>query len=93
MTTIRMVQGKAVVKNRVYECMTRVQVGQFTVRVWSEVDEFAVGPDKRIVEALTLLPARSALEIGRELDTFDGIAAYEILDANGNGALVYPDWR
>lgn len=95
--TIRMVGGKAQVQaslpNRLYESMTRVLVGQFTVRVWRSLPAFGKGPDSDVLDALTLLPARTAKEIADVLDAIEGVEAYEVLDAGGNGVVVYPDWK
>jgi len=81
--------------NRIYESMTRIQHYQFTVRVWCRETEFnwrdKSGPRSEIVEALEHLPA-SPLLIAETLDAFSEVSAYEILDENGNGAIVYPDW-
>lgn len=78
--------------NRIYESMTRVQLGEYTIRVWQiEKGTITNGPDRYITEALNVCPP-SVLLISETLDQFPDVSAYEILDANGNGAIVYPDW-
>lgn len=84
--------------NRVVEVMTRRVVGPYTIRVWSKVnaDVHKIGPDNRVNRALSLLHEFSGTKaimdaidrLGPEL-----VAAYEILNHNGNGTVVYPDWN
>ena len=90
-------------KNRVYESMTRVVMGQFTVRVWCIEKEISYegtfidyellkfGPRQEIMDAIAGL--YTAQDISEALDKFPRVSAYEILDRNGNGAIVYPDWK
>ena len=78
-------------KNRVYEMMTRVICGLYVVRVWSESDIFLGGPDSQVVDALE--GVEYASDVAFALDQLEHVAAYEILDEDGNGALVYPDWK
>lgn len=79
--------------NRLYETMTRVVVGAFIVRVWRCAACLSVGPDIEVKQALTEIPMQDVATIAGVLDGFTGIEAYEILDGDGNGALVYPDWK
>lgn len=72
--------------------MTRVIAGVYTVRVWRSVDKVTQGPDREVATAIRQAPPTFA-GITAALDTLSDIAAYEVLDANGNGALVYPDWK
>lgn len=92
-----MKSGRAVMapvaKNRLYESMTRVRVGDFTVRVWVSEGGLYVGPNKVVKEKLEYLPARTMAEVAVVLDGIDGVEAYEILDRDGNGVVVYPDWK
>lgn len=83
-------------KNRQYETMTRVQLRGYTVRVWTTVPEFTMGPDERVIAALSIpeqLRTVPPQEIAATLDCLDNIAAYEILDKHGDGGIVYPDWK
>ena len=78
--------------NRVYESMTRVEVGGFVVRVWMPETTFTMGPNQLVLEALKDLGAAAyPKEIVALLDAIKP-AAFEILDGDGNGGLVYPDW-
>lgn len=71
------------------------QVG--CVRVWrSEASlEAACNPDRsdiyRVMEALG--PEASTQEIITALDRLPRIEAIEVLDAEGCGALLYPNWE
>lgn len=91
--------------NRMTEMMTKVSLSHLcTVRVWSIAKEGDTGPDDRVVKALN--EARQMARAGA-MDVFvrdsavdaiealgpDVVAAYEILDERGNGAVVYPDWK
>ena len=78
--------------NRVHESMTRVLAGVYTVRVWRTVDKLTIGPDREVATAIRQAPPTFA-GISAALDALSDIAAYEILDANCNGAIVYPDWK
>lgn len=76
-------------KNRQYESMTRIIVDQWTVRVWFTEYELTHGPNYHVIAAVTSAPVGG---IAEALDKISGVAAYEILDKDGNGAVVYPDW-
>ena len=75
--------------SKIYESMTRAVVGDFVVRVWKSESVPTYGPSKEITDALQGSPPD---EIRKTLDAISGIAAYEILDANGNGLVTYFDW-
>ena len=76
--------------NRCYETMTRVVCGEFVVRVWRTTAGLSTGPD---VEVVAALQNRVSGDISKALDALPNVAAYEILNANGNGCVVYPDWH
>lgn len=78
--------------NRQYESMTKVVKGDLVVRVWRTEDKFTSGKNKDIQIAIALADT-SYGAISESLDSLPNIAAYEILDKDGNGALVYPDWN
>ena len=78
--------------NRVHETMTRVLAGIYAVRVWRAVDKATQGPDREVAAAIRQASPTFA-GLTAALDALTDVAAYEILDANGNGALVYPDWK
>lgn len=76
--------------NRVVESMTRVVTNLGVVRVWRTID------GARHVDGLELLGERawgSERELGEAIEKFSDVAAYEILDGDGNGVVVYPDWN
>jgi hypothetical protein len=78
--------------NRQYESMTKVVKGDLVVRVWRTETSFTGGENHDIIVAINKTDEDyHALSIA--LDSLPDIAAYEILDKNGNGALVYPDWN
>lgn len=78
--------------------------GGWRVRVWVTADKFTMGPDMRVQDILLSVVPRIdpeapnvAIEcVAATLDQLHAegvpIAAYEILNDDGDGALVYPDW-
>lgn len=81
-------------KNRCYEQMTKVHIGRYRVRVWTTTLNFICTPDLRILTLANELDHRNPAPyiISQELDKLPNIAAYEILDTEGHGIVVYPDW-
>lgn len=79
--------------NRQYESMTKVVKGDLVVRVWRTEKSFTGGENHDIKAAINRVDVASKLGISIALDNLPNIAAYEILDKDGNGALVYPDWN
>lgn len=97
--------GEPRTKNRVVEMMTRIhfpliggkETGGVTLRVWSECDPYnpTMGPDPTIEGVLNpsmggLMMLLSGLH---KLAFIHPITAYEVLDRDGNGIVVYPDWK
>ena len=81
-------------KNRVYERMTKVQCLGWTVRVWSSVPGFQMGPDPEIRQFVSRWDGQNPELIATGLcRCYPCIAAVEVLDAAGNGGLIYPDWK
>jgi hypothetical protein len=78
--------------NRCYETMTRVVVGVYTVRVWTETMYQKFGPNEEVVNAMYLLHDVTPGSISAVIDGLDDISAYEILDKDGNGSVTYPNW-
>ena len=74
---------------KLYESMTRVVAGDFVVRVWKSESVPTYGPSQDITDALQ---GSHPGEIRKTLEAIPDIAAYEILDANGNGLVAYFDW-
>ena len=78
---------------RIDEMMTKVQCGRYAIRTWTQVPSFRFGPDLDVELALRRLgDAPERRVIIAALDAVPNMNAYEILDADGNGALVYPEW-
>lgn len=83
--------------NRQVEFMSRFQIGGLTVRVWSTSGQtVTMGPDPLVETAINDLGAISPTTVAKALDKLHAdtgmVAAYEILDKDGNGVVVYPDW-
>lgn len=85
--------------NRIYESMTRAIGWEHIVRVWREEASFKSGPDeeiRRLLQNVRLERLKGSLEVARisqVLDALPRIAAYEILNQDGDGVVVYPDWK
>lgn len=86
-------------KNRQHETMTMKPVQSFRVRVWRTEQEFKFGPDPEVLDALSLLLVKYRFDrltpelIADAIEPLERVAAYEILDLNHNGVIVYPDWN
>ena len=84
--------------NRVCERMVKVIGDQLIFRVWVTADQnFAVDIKKleQVLESLKMIDASEEnikLAIC-EIEKLDNIAAVEILNNQGNGILLYPNWN
>lgn len=84
--------------NRQYESMTRIVHCGLVVRVWRTERIPVFGPDIRVVAAIISVPYSVSKvivvkDICDTLDKLEDIAAYEVLDNQGNGLVTYPDWK
>jgi hypothetical protein len=84
---------------RVYELMRRVSVGSLTIRLWIDADEGLCEQCEELADELALCAATLADEEDEPMvlaeklaNTLRNLNAVEVLDGNGNGGLVYPDW-
>jgi len=84
--------------NRVCERMVKVIGDQLIFRVWVTADQnFEVDIKKleQVLESLKMIHASEEnikLAIC-EIEKLDNIAAVEILNNQGNGILLYPNWN
>lgn len=78
----------------VFESITRVVTeSDYVVRVWhDEASEAAYDARHNAITELIRANAVSRDAIASAIRTLDGWAAYEIIDAYGNGRVVYRDW-
>lgn len=79
--------------NRIHESMTRIRTARWKIRVWRT--ENGPGPynnDDIKVVGNTILASHTTEEIGKVIEALPRIAAYEILDRDECGVVVYPDW-
>lgn len=85
-------------KNRVWESMTVLRTSGSKVRIWREHSEFKRGPDEDLMdfwnkEGMRILRTYGAQQFMTQLEhDFPTITAIEVLDRDGDGALLYPDW-
>lgn len=79
---------------RFYEMMTKVSFTNYIVRVWTAVPEPVMGPDPNVLYSLGKMNVAHAKfsDIKRKLEEVPDIMAYEILDIEGNGAVIYTEW-
>jgi hypothetical protein len=93
-------------KNPVWETMTKVErrfvftenVQTIVIRVWRQEDNFALGPDREIVDILNAVHLRSYHTVEERMRALvfsvkdlPRIADVEVL-VNGQGVCHYPDW-
>ena len=86
-------------KNPQYESMRAFSSGEHRIRVW--ITETAIGGQDAANDIASSLSEQMSELVGWSLlaklgfiSTYDDrIAAVEVLDSLGNGALVYPDWK
>lgn len=83
-------------KNRVCERMVKFQGDHLTFRVWVTANQqFQVGISD-IVDLLNSfkeLPETEARSCLEKIEELDNIAAAEVLNTDGQGYLLYPDWN
>lgn len=82
-------------KNPVYETMTKVELHGCKVRVWREEKSLCLGPDTEIAAIIRdcIENRWSCREIARNIASLPRVAAVEVLHADGNGLVHYPDWH
>jgi len=81
----------AAAKNRIMESMTRVETTNYVVRVWRNEPDLLPKANDDIVRALAGLEERR--DIIEALEALPEVVAIEVLDRQGNGVLLYPDWN
>ena len=95
-------EPKPVALNPLTEMMTKIVFNpslsnERTLRVWSIAKAGQCGPDKRILKALGSYryPSNVAAHVRPLMDArgHKVVAAYELLDKNGQGFVHYPDWK
>lgn len=92
--------------NRQIESMTRLKVARLTIRVWRTEEQSAVIDNRDLlywqsrwkgnvtdVEFSKEYEGALMTKLAEELEKFPRIAAIEILNLDGNGILIYPDWK
>lgn len=90
----KMVEGCKRPPNRVYESMTKVVRFGLTVRVWHEAETFTMGPNTEVRDFINKWDGNGPKEFAHEMaEKISGIAAIEIINVDGCGALLYPDWK
>jgi len=79
--------------NLLYESMTRIQWGAWTIRVWRQFEAGDVvdnGDIHEVVESEVRLAW--AGDVVKRILKLDRVNAVELVDASGNGTVVYKDW-
>lgn len=79
------------------ESMTRIVLGNYTVRVWREEPDLVVEPSNEdlIREAEFFYRydvGGRRMELLKRLLEFPRVNAVEVIDLNGDGDVVYRDW-
>jgi hypothetical protein len=73
--------------------MTCVETNVGRVRVWREANVFGERPGDDLEEVLAETSWKSMKDVAARIEDYAGVAAYEVVDADGNGWVVYPDWK
>ena len=81
-------------KNRCYESMTRLRVCGYNVRVWRTEEKIGeVNNTDLHAYAIGLIGVELArADLLDAFASFRDVAAVEVTDDTGDGALIYPDW-
>ena len=82
-------------KNRVVEMMYRRELKNFVVRHWSDIDTIDYDQLRAVLDDHSddIPGSLSLSDIAEDVAALPGIAAVEVLDRDGNGIVVYPDWH
>lgn len=79
----------------VIESMTRIARHGYTFRIWRK-EESVEGQhdnsDLRWVFALKKITPKNVREFAVKLAQMPRVNAVEVVDGNGNGILIYPEW-
>jgi len=80
--------------NRQLESITKGTTERFTVRVWRTEDSLdGINNSDIQSEIKKCHYYQTHQQVAEDLEKFPRVAAVEVLDTNGNGIVVYPDWK
>lgn len=81
--------------NKLYESMTKAVLNQhgWSMRVWRNESKFTSGPDPEVISTVINNFNRPPMIVAEEVAKLPRVEAVEVLDQDGNGSLIYPDWR
>jgi len=84
--------------NRVCEQMVRFVADNLTIRVWITANQNFDVDTKPLRDLISTFKLTQSTQSNMrmiicEIEKLDNIAAAEVLDQNGNGLLLYPDWN
>lgn len=93
--------GHLIKPNRVYEVMTKMKVYGHNVRIWSSVEDLNhtalcredLFEARALYEHKTWGQPTSQNEVAEHFSGLRNVAAVEVVDDNGQGVLIYPDWK
>ena len=82
-------------KNRVVEMMFRRELKNFVVRHWIDIDFLDYVQLGAVLDDHDddIPGSLSLSDIAEDVAALPGITAVEVLDRDGNGVVVYPDWH
>lgn len=94
-------ETKASKKNEVFETMTQFNIGNWSIRVWRECEEFKVPRegDIEVLDVLGSIPYKQQQKstpkaLFEKIKSMRRVSAMEALDRQSRcGGLYYPDWR
>jgi len=80
-------------KNKVIEKIIKVVSDKFTVRVWRDVTENVHDNNDDINKAVDNYRGTTQETLAEIIGRLNDVAAVEVLDKDGQGTILYPDWK
>ena len=80
-------------KNKVIEKMIKVVYDKFTVRVWRDITINAHDNNddvKKVIDSNRDVTQETLADI---IGKLNDVAAVKVLDNDGQGVVLYPDWK
>jgi hypothetical protein len=80
-------------KNKIIESMIKIVTKKFTIRVWRNVTVNLYKDFNDIQKAVDGYRGDSQETLAEIIGRLSDVAAVEVLDKDGMGIVLYPDWK
>ena len=80
-------------KNKILESMIKIVTKKFTIRVWRDVTVNLYKDFNDIQKAVDSYRGDSQETLAEIIGRLSDVAAVEVLDEDGMGIDLYPDWK